>query len=169
MLKIWYIIYLSFFFIQFIIHPIAMHFAKKIKHSLLFNFIQNSTTSQGFNEMILMASSSQNYHRGNFHNQGFFLHVWHVIHEGPRQKIFVEMGALTWRAWVVAVRFRELGRWLVLACVLMVHQRLSPLLMSQLVRWYHTHTHIIYIKSTLLLTVNIEFDVRHSSEIPLSL
>lgn len=169
MLKIWYTIYLRFFFIQFIIHPIAMHFAKKIKHSLLFNFILNSTTSQGFNEMILMALSSQNYHGGSFHDQGFFLHVWHVIHEGPRQKIFVEMGALTWRAWVVAVRFRELGRWLVLACVLMVHQRLSPLLMSQLVRWYHTHTHIIYIKSTLLLTVNIEFDVRHSSEIPLSL
>ena len=45
----------------------------------------------------------------------------------------VESGALTWRACVVAVRFRELGRWLVLACVLMVHHRLSPLLTCLLV------------------------------------
>lgn len=129
-----------------------MHFAKKIKHSLLFNFNLISTTSQGFNEMILKASNSQNYQRNSTIKDSFYMYA--ILYMRGREKIFVEMGALTWRAWVVAVRFRELGRWLVLACVLMVHQRLSPLLMSQLVRWYHTHINIIYIRNTLLLMAN---------------
>lgn len=124
-----------------------MHFAKKIKHSLLFNFNLISTTSQGFNEMILKASNSQNYQRDSTIKDSFYMYA--ILYMRGREKIFVEMGALTCRAWVVAVRFRELGRWLVLACVLMVHQRLSPLLMSQLVRWYHTHINIIYIRNTL--------------------
>lgn len=64
-----------FFLIHFITHPIAMNFAKKIKHSLLFNFNLNSTTSQGFDEMILQASNSQNYQRDSTIKDSFYMYA----------------------------------------------------------------------------------------------
>lgn len=61
-----------------------MHFAKKIKHSLLFNFNLNSTTSQGFIEMILKASNSQNFQRDSTIKDSFYMYA--ILYMRGREK-----------------------------------------------------------------------------------
>lgn len=61
-----------------------MHFAKKIKHSLLFNFNLILTISQGFNEMILKASNSQNYQRDSTIKDSFYMYA--ILYMRGREK-----------------------------------------------------------------------------------